>query len=146
MPLGFIAFQQNGALGEAACAARHSAPEAALWSRPRVAISSVQARPVSPNNAGLQEMFAENAEFRYKYSVLTRARWPVLTRPLMAGFHMATKGRSPSARASSPPAETPNTAVRSVGSATPNSDFVHRRNVLDEELLVRREALRLKAR
>jgi hypothetical protein len=31
------------------------------------------------------------------------------------------------APASSPPAETPNTAVRSVGSATPNRDSVHRR-------------------
>ena len=30
----------------AACAARHSGPESALWSRPRVAISSVQASPV----------------------------------------------------------------------------------------------------
>src|SRR5215472_7862110 len=35
--------------------------------------------------------------------------------------------RSPVANASSPPAETPNTAVRSAGSATPNRELAHRR-------------------
>ena len=94
MPLGFIAFQQNGDLGEAACAARHSAPEAALWSRPRVAISSVQARPVSPQQCRIARNVCRKCRIQVINTlVLTRARWPVLTRPLMAGFHMATEAK-----------------------------------------------------
>jgi hypothetical protein len=79
----------------AASAASHSGPGSALWSRPRVAVSSVQARPVYPPFSQDREKCLPKApSVGYKYSCPDSGfYWPVLKWPRMAGFQVAAEGR-----------------------------------------------------
>jgi hypothetical protein len=96
MAPGIYRFPPEWLRGEAACAARHSGPGSALWSRPRVAVSSGPgAASISSSERIAKKDLPKRPSAGYKYSCSELLRWPVLKWPRLAGFQVATEGDFP---------------------------------------------------